>query len=56
MADPYLDRLRPGDLKDACRASGQKLDYRERPGYDHGYYFVSTFIGEHLKFHAAALR
>jgi S-formylglutathione hydrolase len=56
MADPYLDRLRPGDLKDACRASGQKLNYRERPGYDHGYYFVSTFIGEHLKFHAAALR
>jgi S-formylglutathione hydrolase len=56
MADPYLDRLRPGDLKDACRASGQKLNYRERPGYDHGYYFVSTFMGEHLKFHAAALR
>ena len=49
------DRLRPADLKDACRASGQKLNYRERPGYDHGYYFVSTFIGEHLKFHAAAL-
>ena len=30
--------------------------YRERPGYDHGYYFVSTFIAEHLQFHAAALR
>ena len=56
MADPYLDRLRPADLKEACRASGQKLNYRERPGYDHGYYFVSTFLGEHLKFHAAALR
>lgn len=56
MADPYLDRLRPADLKEACRASGQKLTYRERPGYDHGYYFVSTFLGEHLRFHAAALR
>jgi S-formylglutathione hydrolase len=56
MADPYLDKLRPADLKESCRASGQKLNYRERPGYDHGYYFVSTFVGEHLKFHAEALR
>jgi S-formylglutathione hydrolase len=55
-ADPFLDRLRPADLKDACRKSGQKLTYREQPGYDHGYYFVSTFIAEHLRFHAAALR
>jgi S-formylglutathione hydrolase len=55
-ADPFLDKLRPSDLQDACRASGQKLTFRERPGYDHGYYFVSTFIEEHLKFHAEALR
>ena len=55
-ADPYLDKLRPNDLKDACRASGQRLTFRERPGYDHGYYFVSTFLEEHLKFHAEALR
>jgi S-formylglutathione hydrolase len=55
-ADPYLDKLRPADLKGACRESGQELDYRERPGYDHGFYFVSTFIHEHLRFHAAALR
>lgn len=54
--DPFLERLRPGELKAACDASGQKIEYRERPGYDHGYYFVSTFIGEHLAFHAAALR
>jgi S-formylglutathione hydrolase len=54
-ADPFLDKLRPADLKAACREVGQKLDYRERAGYDHGYYFVSTFIGEHLAFHAAAL-
>ena len=56
MADPYLEQLRPDALKEACRASGQPLTYRERPGYDHGYYFVSTFIAEHLRFHAAALR
>jgi S-formylglutathione hydrolase len=55
MADPYLDQLRPNDLKEVCRASGQRLTYRERAGYDHGYYFVSTFIADHLRFHAAAL-
>jgi S-formylglutathione hydrolase len=56
MADPYLEQLLPNELKEACRASGQRLNYRERAGYDHGYYFVSTFIAEHLRFHAAALR
>jgi S-formylglutathione hydrolase len=56
MADPYLEQLRPDALKDACRTSGQRLTYRERAGYDHGYYFVGTFIAEHLRFHAAALR
>ena len=54
-ADPFLDQLRPGDLRDACAASGQAIEYREHAGYDHGYFFVSTFIGEHLKFHAEAL-
>jgi S-formylglutathione hydrolase len=56
MADPFLEQLRPNDLKEACRSAGQRLTYRERSGYDHGYYFVSTFIAEHLRFHAAALR
>ena len=55
-ADPFLEQLRPADLQRACSESGQKLRYRERPGYDHGYFFVSSFIGEHLEFHAAALR
>jgi S-formylglutathione hydrolase len=55
MADPFLDQLRPDDLKEACAASGQRLNFRERDGYDHGYYFVGSFIGEHLRFHAAAL-
>ena len=56
MADPYLEQLLPNELKEACGASGQRLTYRERAGYDHGYYFVGTFIAEHLRFHAAALR
>jgi S-formylglutathione hydrolase len=55
MADPFLDQLRPDDLKAACEAAGQPLLLRERPGYDHSYYFVATFIEEHLRFHAAAL-
>jgi S-formylglutathione hydrolase len=56
MADPYLEQLRPDELEQACRESGQRLTYRARAGYDHGYYFVSTFIAEHLRFHAAASR
>jgi len=54
-ADPFLDQLRPGELREACEAAGQALDYREHPGYDHGFFFVSSFIGEHLRFHAEAL-
>jgi len=54
-ADPYLDKLRPADLKAACESAGQRLNFREHAGYDHGYYFISTFIEEHLHFHAAAL-
>ena len=53
--DPFLDQLRPNDLKVACEASGQKLVYREQTGYDHSYFFVSTFIEDHLRFHATAL-
>ncbi len=55
MADPFLEKLRPADLKAACEASGQALRYREQQGYDHGYFFVATFIGDHLRFHAQAL-
>jgi S-formylglutathione hydrolase len=54
-ADPFLDQLRPDDLRAACEASGQQLEYREHAGYDHGYFFVCTYIGEHLRFHAKAL-
>ena len=54
-ADPFLEQLRPADLRAACEASGQRLRYTERAGYDHSYFFVSTFIGAHLRFHAEAL-
>ena len=54
-ADPFLEQLRPDDLKTACETSGQRLQLRFHDGYDHGYYFVSSFIERHLDFHAAAL-
>lgn len=54
--DPFLEQqLNAGELKAACEAAGQPLRYREHAGYDHGYFFVGTFIGEHLQFHARAL-
>jgi S-formylglutathione hydrolase len=56
-ADPFLEReLRPELLEEACRAVGQKLELAVRPGYDHSYHFVSTFMAEHLAWHAAHLR
>jgi S-formylglutathione hydrolase len=50
--DPYLDeQLKPELLEAACRESGLPLELRIHEGYDHGYYFISTFIEEHLAFH-----
>jgi len=54
--DPYLEeQLQPERLADACRESGLPLDLRLHQGYDHGYYFISTFIEEHLEHHAERL-
>ena len=55
-ADQFLEKqLHPERFADACRESGQALDLRMHGGYDHGYYFISTFIEEHLRFHAERL-
>jgi S-formylglutathione hydrolase len=55
-ADKFLDEeLRPQLFDAACRAAGQSLTLRMQPGYDHSYYFISTFMDDHLKHHAAAL-
>jgi len=55
-ADQFLaDQLRPELFVAACKASGQPLDYRLHDGYDHGYFFIQSFIEEHLRMHAAAL-
>ena len=54
--DPFLaEQLRPELLKAACEESGLPLELRIHDGYDHGYYFISTFIEEHLRFHADQL-
>ncbi|KGQ18057.1 S-formylglutathione hydrolase [Lysobacter dokdonensis DS-58] len=55
-ADPFLeDKLQPDLLRAACDAGGHALDLRMRRGYDHGFYFVASFVGDHVAHHAAAL-
>ncbi|MGF6233668.1 S-formylglutathione hydrolase [Inquilinus ginsengisoli] len=55
-ADQFLEReLHPHLLEAACKAAGQPLTLRRHPGYDHGYYFISTFIADHIRHHAGVL-
>ncbi|MGY1408113.1 S-formylglutathione hydrolase [Luteimonas sp. A611] len=55
--DEFLDgQLRPQLLQAACEAAGHPLSLRIRPGYDHSYYFIASFIGEHVAHHARALQ
>jgi S-formylglutathione hydrolase len=54
--DEFLDsQLQPQWLQAACAAAGHPLQLRLQPGYDHSYYFISSFIGEHIAYHAKAL-
>jgi S-formylglutathione hydrolase len=54
--DKFLaEQLLPERLVASCRATGTRLQLNYRDGYDHGYYFISTFIADHLKFHATRL-
>ncbi len=56
-ADPFLDtELRPELLERACADAGIALTLRRQPGYDHSYYFISTFMADHLRWHAERLR
>jgi len=55
-ADEFLHKqLKPDLLVEACEANGHKLALRLQAGYDHSYYFIANFIGEHLAYHAKAL-
>ena len=55
--DEFLDlQLKPELLRAACESAGHPLDLRIQPGYDHSYYFIASFIGEHIAHHARALK
>jgi S-formylglutathione hydrolase len=56
-ADPFIEKeLRPDLLERACADAGIKLNLRIQPGYDHSYYFISTFMADHLGWHAERLK
>jgi len=55
-ADPFLEQqLRPGLLDRACADAGIALTLRRQSGYDHSYYFISTFMADHLRWHSMRL-
>jgi S-formylglutathione hydrolase len=55
-ADKFLaEQLRPELFAEACVRAGQQLRLRMQPGYDHSYWFIQTFMPDHVAWHAAAL-
>lgn len=55
-ADPFIEnQLRPELLERACDEAGIALTLRRQPGYDHSYYFISTFMADHIAWHAERL-
>ncbi|HEU0285350.1 MAG TPA: S-formylglutathione hydrolase, partial [Sphingomicrobium sp.] len=55
-ADPFLEKeLRPELLKQACESAGIDLRLNLREGYDHSYFFISTFMADHLRWHSKRL-
>ena len=56
-ADAFLEeQLKPELLEAACEAAGIPLTLRRQPGYDHSYYFISSFMADHVAWHAARLK
>lgn len=54
-ADPFLEKLRPEALAAAIAERRQAATFRMQPGYDHSYFFVASFMADHVAFHAEAL-
>ncbi len=55
-ADPFLEnQLMPQVFEQACSSAGQALTLRMQPGYDHSYYFIATFMADHMRYHAERL-
>ena len=56
MGDKFLaEQLYPEAFEEACRSAAQPLELRRHARYDHGYYFISTFMEDHIRFHARNL-
>ena len=56
-ADNFLDeQLKTHLLEEACTAAGQQATIRMQAGYDHSYYFISTFMADHIAWHAERLK
>jgi Predicted esterase len=56
MADKFLaEQLHPHLFEAACVQAGQPLTLRRHDGYDHGYWFIASFIEDHLRHHAQTL-
>lgn len=56
LADKFLaEQLYPDAFEEACARAGQPLTLRRHAGYDHGYYFISSFVEDHLRFHRRLL-
>src|SRR5690606_22694798 len=56
-ADDFLaEQLKPELLAAAAEAAGQKITLRMQPGYDHSYFFMASFIDDHVAFHARRLK
>ena len=58
LADEFFDekQLLPENFQAACDKAGQAVTIRLQEGYDHSYHFIATFIGEHIAYHAKALK
>ena len=56
LADKFLvEQLLPEQLEAACDAARQPLTLRRHAGYDHGYFFIQSFVEDHLRWHAERL-
>lgn len=56
LSDQFYSQLNPALFREACIKAGQKLTLREHEAYDHGYYFIQSFMDDHLQFHAVQLQ
>lgn len=56
LEDQFYSQLNPAKMNQVCESVGQKLSLREHAGYDHGYFFIQTFMDDHLQFHALQLQ